>query len=43
MEPVSSSNPDLRKVAVAAEVEGFGRSVDEISAKVDTVRLRSTN
>ncbi|XP_008225948.1 PREDICTED: transcription factor GTE1-like isoform X2 [Prunus mume] len=40
MEPVSSSNPDLRKVAVAAEVEGFGRSVDEISAKVDTLEKR---
>ncbi|XP_021822149.1 transcription factor GTE1-like isoform X1 [Prunus avium] len=40
MEPMSSSNPDLRKVAVAAEAEGFGRSVDEISAKVDTLEKR---
>ncbi|KAI5332421.1 PREDICTED: mRNAion factor [Prunus dulcis] len=40
MEPISSSNPDLRKVAVAAEVEGFGCSVDEISAKVDTLEKR---
>ncbi|XP_062012216.1 transcription factor GTE1-like [Rosa rugosa] len=39
MEPMSSSNPDSRSVA-AAEVEGFRDSVDEISAKVNTLEKR---
>lgn len=43
MEPASSSNPDFTSVDGAAVVEGFNHSVDEISAKVDTVRLLFTN
>lgn len=43
MEPASSSNPDFTSVDGAAVVEGFNRSVDEISAKVDTVGLLFTN
>ncbi|XP_068324690.1 transcription factor GTE1-like isoform X1 [Pyrus communis] len=40
MEPASSSNPDFTSVDGAAVVEGFNRSVDEISAKVDTLEKR---
>ncbi|XP_040362592.1 transcription factor GTE1 isoform X2 [Rosa chinensis] len=39
MEPMSSSNPDSRSVG-AAEVEGFRDSVNEISAKVNTLEKR---
>ncbi|KAL6196897.1 hypothetical protein ACLB2K_032510 [Fragaria x ananassa] len=39
MEPMSSSNPDSRSVG-AAEAEGFRQSVDEISAKVNTLEKR---
>ncbi|XP_050106549.1 transcription factor GTE1-like isoform X3 [Malus sylvestris] len=40
MEPASSSNPDFTSVDGAAVVEGFDHSVDEISAKVDTLEKR---
>ncbi|CAN6553678.1 unnamed protein product [Malus baccata var. baccata] len=40
MEPASSSNPDFTSVDGAAVVEGFNRSVDEISSKVDTLEKR---
>ncbi|XP_050367760.1 transcription factor GTE1-like [Argentina anserina] len=39
MEPMSSSNPNSRS-AGAAEVEGFENSVNEISAKVNTLEKR---
>ncbi|XP_009368574.2 transcription factor GTE1 isoform X2 [Pyrus x bretschneideri] len=40
MEPASSSNPDFTSVDGAAVVEGFNSSVDEISAKIDTLEKR---